>query len=239
MKPENVKLGPGGTPVLLDFGLAGWDKLEVFGAWASIGSPFYQPPEQAFVGGAFGEIGPASDIYGLGAVLYFLLTGRRPLHATTREELRKMIVSVAPVAPSELDARIPAEVSELCLRCLRKRPEERFADAAELVATIDGIVGRIVARKRRACPPSPPLFERVALVLRRNAALLEKAVARVAHGARLTLLASPRARRGRCPGQERSQGCSIRRKNHARNRPSRRAPLLSLSEGHRRDLPRL
>ncbi|MEZ6185108.1 MAG: serine/threonine-protein kinase [Planctomycetota bacterium] len=140
IKPENIMVRPTGEAVLMDFGLAGWEKIEILAGRGSIGTPMYQPPEQADVGGPFGKISEASDVYGLGATLYFLITARHPFLGRSVKEVREKIKKVPPDSPRKLNPKLHAAVDALCLRCLRKRQGERFATPKELADHADKVL---------------------------------------------------------------------------------------------------
>ncbi len=144
LKPANVMLESTGRPVLMDFGLAVFEKFEATGRRkrGSVGTPQYQPPEQADVGGEFGPIGPASDVYGLGATLYHLLTGAAPFEGTDRNEIRQQVLTVEPRPPREVNADVPVEVEKLVLRCLQKRAEDRYPNTVELIKDLDRLLGK-------------------------------------------------------------------------------------------------
>jgi serine/threonine protein kinase/WD40 repeat protein len=132
LKPANVLLAGDGTPKLTDFGLA--KQLDAAtGLTASgvvLGTPSYMAPEQA--GGRAQEVGPAADVYALGAVLYACLTGRPPFQAATPLDTVLQVLSDPPVPPSQLRRRVPAALEAICLKCLEKEPRRRYASAAAL-----------------------------------------------------------------------------------------------------------
>jgi serine/threonine protein kinase len=120
-------------PVVLDFGIARRmdEPAGLTRAGVVIGTPSFMPPEQA--GEAGGVIGPASDVYALGAILYRILTGRLPYEAETA--LGTLLLVAGPnMAPSirELRPDVPLALSNICMKCLSKRPEDRYASAGQL-----------------------------------------------------------------------------------------------------------
>lgn len=149
IKPENIMVRDAdGSAVLMDFGLAGWDKIEILSGRGSIGTPMYQPPEQADVGGPFGKISEASDVYGLGATLYFLVTGRHPFTGRSVKEVREKIKRVAPAPPSAHRKDIPEVIEALVLRCMKKRQTERFNTPKALIEHIDKVLDMLGARQK-------------------------------------------------------------------------------------------
>ena len=108
LKPANILLDRNGNPRVTDFGLA--KKLEgdsgLTGSGQIMGTPSYMPPEQA--GGKRGEVGPAADVYALGATLYALVTGRPPFQAATAMDTVLQVISDEPVPPRRLNAVDPA-----------------------------------------------------------------------------------------------------------------------------------
>jgi WD40 repeat protein/tetratricopeptide (TPR) repeat protein len=132
LKPANVLLLADGTPKITDFGLA--KKLDgAAGQTASgavLGTPSYMAPEQA--GGKTREVGPAADVYALGAILYECLTGRPPFRAATPLDTVLQVLSEEPVPPSRLLPGLPRDLETVCLKCLHKDPARRYASAAAL-----------------------------------------------------------------------------------------------------------
>jgi serine/threonine protein kinase/tetratricopeptide (TPR) repeat protein len=120
------------TPKIADFGLAKRtdDDSSQTQSGAILGTPSYMAPEQA--GGKNREIGPAVDIYALGAILYELLVGRPPFKAGNPIDTVRQVIEQEPVPPRQLEPRVPYDLETICLKCLEKDPARRFATAAEL-----------------------------------------------------------------------------------------------------------
>src|SRR5262249_23259028 len=125
-------LAADGTPKITDFGLA--KRLDAEGrdvsqSGAVVGTAPYMAPEQA--AGKVRDTGPAADVYGLGALLYECLTGRPPF-AGAQPAVLAAVLTEERVPPSRLNAKVPRDLETICLKCLRKEPERRYADAAAL-----------------------------------------------------------------------------------------------------------
>jgi len=121
-----------GTPKIADFGLAklAQNDSELTRTGEIIGTPAYMPPEQA--AGRVAEVGPASDIYSLGAILYCMLTGRPPFQASSPLDTLLQVLEQEPVAPRLLNRGVPRDLETICLKCLHKEPHKRYHSAAEL-----------------------------------------------------------------------------------------------------------
>lgn len=133
IKPGNVILGDDGNPRLVDFGLAsclGSDELSRIS-----GTPRFMPPEQAR--GELERVDHRSDIFGTGALLYALLTGRAPFEASSSSDSLQLAQEGDVVSPRELRPEISQQVDELCMECLAKSPANRYESARQLVARIE------------------------------------------------------------------------------------------------------
>jgi serine/threonine-protein kinase len=132
LKPANILLAADGTPKVTDFGLARRLDGETGStqSGALLGTPSYMAPEQA--GGNARAIGPAADVYALGAILYELLKGRPPFRAETAAETVLQVIYHEPASPSRLNAKVPRDLETICLKCLHKDPQKRYATAAAL-----------------------------------------------------------------------------------------------------------
>jgi WD40 repeat protein/predicted Ser/Thr protein kinase len=132
LKPANVLLTSEGVPKVSDFGLA--KRLDAAGgptlSGAVLGTPGYMAPEQA--AGQGKAIGPATDIYALGAILYEMLTGRPPFQAEKPWDVILQVEAAEPVTPRRLQPKVPRDLETICLKCLRKEPAKRYASALAL-----------------------------------------------------------------------------------------------------------
>jgi len=137
LKPSNILLDKQRRPYVTDFGLAMMmERLGDPNQPAIVaGTPNYMAPEQA--AGAVALIGPRTDVYCLGSVLYHLLTGRPPFKSDTAMEALVRVMENEPPRPSRFNPSIPAELETICLRCLEKRPQDRYASAGALADDLD------------------------------------------------------------------------------------------------------
>jgi len=166
LKPSNVLIDASDQPRITDFGLAkrlsGDSELTLTGQ--VLGSPNYLSPEQA--SGRQTEVGPASDVYALGAMLYHLVSGRPPFQADALTTLLRQVIETEPVAPRLLNASIPRDLETICLKCLEKDRLRRYATAQELADELgrflcgEPILARPVSRPEKVwrwCRRKPAL----------------------------------------------------------------------------------
>lgn len=171
LKPSNILLDNNGEPKVADFGLAKCldeeDPITV--ASGGLGTPGYMPPEQ--ISSKNGTIGSWSDVYGLGATLYHLFTGRAPFVGETTPEIIEQVLADPPVRPRKLCAEIPMGVEAVVLKCLEKDPNDRYQTVAEFVADLE--------KGKQGTQDAPPLtrLRRAKLWVRRNRRGLVVAVA--------------------------------------------------------------
>ncbi len=156
LKPANILIDSHGNPRVTDFGLAKRLQADsgLTGSGQIMGTPSYMPPEQA--GGPRGEVGPAADVYALGATLYALVTGRPPFQAATAMDTVLQVIGDEPVPPRRLNISVPIDLETICLKCLQKDPGKRYASASDLAADLrrfladEPILARPVTRLERA-----------------------------------------------------------------------------------------
>jgi WD40 repeat protein len=165
VKPSNVLVDVFGQVRLTDFGLA--KKLDGSGDMTMtgemLGSPNYLSPEQA--AGRSAEVGPASDVYGVGALLYELLTGRPPFMAPSIQDTLLYIRDTDPVPPTVLNPAVPPDLNTIALKCLEKSPAKRYATALALAEDL----ARFLRHEPITARPTPA-WERTVKWVRRDRA---------------------------------------------------------------------
>lgn len=136
LKPGNIIFDTDGEPVVADFGLAKAVDAQSMssGSGAIVGTASYMPPEQAR-----GDRGPTTsvDVYSLGAIVYELLTGIPPFRAETTYETLRQVIEQAPQSPRKLNPNAPPDLEAICLKCLEKKPEDRYASAEALAIDLE------------------------------------------------------------------------------------------------------
>src|SRR5262245_42959566 len=137
IKPGNILLDAKGEPHLTDFGLARLVESEssVTQTLDVLGTPSYMAPEQAV--GNSAAVGSTTDVYGLGAVLYQLLTGQPPFAGGATYETIKLLLDTEPRPPRLLNPKIDRDLSTICLKCLEKDPKRRYSSALALAEDLE------------------------------------------------------------------------------------------------------
>jgi eukaryotic-like serine/threonine-protein kinase len=137
LKPANILLALDGTPKIGDFGLA--RRLDggagITRSGIALGTPSYMAPEQAGEGNAV--VGPAADVYALGSILYELLTGRPPFHADRTDVTLYHVLTRDPEPPAKRNPKVPRDLETICLKCLEKKPSQRYLTAAALAEDLE------------------------------------------------------------------------------------------------------
>ena len=131
VKPSNIMIGPDGRYLLADFGLARTDLAETMTRTGdALGTPLYMSPEQML--GKRDAVEARTDVYGLGATLYQLLTGAPPFKTDNLHALMRMVLSQRPQNPRAVAPELPPGCSSIAMKCLEKEPGDRYARAADL-----------------------------------------------------------------------------------------------------------
>lgn len=137
IKPSNILLDKEGTPYVTDFGLAKLFADDGIKTATGViaGTPRYMSPEQALAQND--RVGPTSDIYSLGTIFYELLTGTPAFDDQTPVEILMQVISREPPLPRSLNRRIPHSLQQICLKCMSKEPEDRYASAEAMADDLD------------------------------------------------------------------------------------------------------
>lgn len=150
IKPGNILLDANGEPHLTDFGLARLVEAEstITGTLEVLGTPSYMAPEQAV--GETRNLTSATDVYGLGAVLYQLLTGQPPFAGGTTYETIRLLRDTEPRSPRLLNPKVDRDLSAICLKCLEKDPQHRYSSALALAEDLEHWLKHEPIRAKRA-----------------------------------------------------------------------------------------
>jgi eukaryotic-like serine/threonine-protein kinase len=186
LKPSNILLTVDGAPKIADFGLAkilegGTTRTD---SAALFGTPSYMAPEQAT--GNSGYVGPATDVYALGAILYELLTGRPPFAAGTPLETLRQVVSSDVAPPRRLVPSIPRDLETISLKCLEKDPRHRYPDGLSLAEDLLRFLEDKPIRARR-----PTWLETVTKWGRRHRSIVATAFTSIALSLVLAVIGLP------------------------------------------------
>jgi hypothetical protein len=151
LKPDNVLLAADGTPRITDFGLAKrlHGDVGLTHTGEILGTPSYMAPEQA--DGLIKDLGPCTDVYALGAILYELLTGRPPFVGVTVLDVLDQVKKKEPLPFGRVRIAVPRDLETICLKCLHKEPRRRYASAEELA---DDLRRFLASEPIRARPPN-------------------------------------------------------------------------------------
>ncbi len=151
IKPDNIMLDTArGRPLLVDFGIA--RRLDSAGGGLTqtglvIGTPHYMSPEQAL---GDPTLGPPSDLYSLGAVLFQMVTGTLPFDGDSSQQIVGKHIADPPPEASDVNRKVPRQISDVILRCMEKQPGDRFQSAAEVIAALEADEPPVPARASRA-----------------------------------------------------------------------------------------
>jgi serine/threonine protein kinase len=159
LKPSNVLLASDGRPVVAGFNHAVDLSDGGIGTGGEVGAPAYMPPEQWR--GDLRQMGPRSDVYALGGVLYKLLTGRTPFGGSSVELMGQVLSAERPVPPSELVLGLDAELSAITLRALEKDPADRWPSMAEFGAALTAVAARLTRPPAASADPLAELTRRL------------------------------------------------------------------------------
>ncbi len=169
LKPQNVIVTTVDTKLclkIIDFGLAKLsdEDWSITCSGDVLGTPAYMAPEQT--SGSVLKANPAIDVYGLGAILYELLTGRPPFEAPTSAMLLSRVALQSPKRPSRIKPDVPASLELICLKCLEKRPEDRYATAVQLAQDLQAFLDNKAVKAK-----APGLLKTITRLIQANRAI--------------------------------------------------------------------
>ncbi|MBC7815329.1 MAG: protein kinase [Planctomycetaceae bacterium] len=189
MKPANIMLNTKGQAVLMDFGLArqvNGEENDVTKDGTFLGTPAYMSPEQ--IRGASREIGPATDIYSLGVVMYRLLTGRRPFEGTFTAIVAAIPTKI-PSAPREHCGTISTAIEAICLKAMAKAPADRFASAAEIALALDeALPASFLSTREMRCEVDEETIESMSMPVLRTELPMESAAGKLGRKSSLPII---------------------------------------------------
>jgi eukaryotic-like serine/threonine-protein kinase len=162
LKPSNILVDTAGRPRVTDFGLVKPinSQNDLTGDGGIVGTPSYMAPEQSL---SNSNASPASDVYSLGAILYALLTGAPPFSSENDVDTLIQVRTKDPIPPRSINSQVPQDLELVCLKCLAKEPERRYATADLLAADLKRFLSRIPVTVRRMRP-----WERLWVLSRRH-----------------------------------------------------------------------
>ena len=157
LKPHNIMVRGNDEPMLMDFGLArplGTDVARLTSTGQAVGTPAYMPPE--LINGDAAALGPATDVYSLGVILYEVLTGRCPFEAGNLMALFYRVLHEAPPSLRSLRPDLDPELEAICLHTLAKQPGDRPASMTDLAAALGAYLGSKAEAIPETIAPAPP-----------------------------------------------------------------------------------
>ena len=166
LKPSNILIDQRGKPYIADFGLAKstFGNSDLTQTGQILGTPGYMAPEQA--SGEHNEVGPSADIYGLGGLLYYCLTGQAPFVAANVLDALVKVLESDPIPPRTLNVQIPRSLEQVCMRCLEKKAEDRYETALEVAEDLERFASGLPTHAK-----APTVIERLRRFGRRSPVL--------------------------------------------------------------------
>ena len=166
LKPSNILIDQRGKPYIADFGLAKstFGNSDLTQTGQILGTPGYMAPEQA--SGEHNEVGPSADIYGLGGLLYYCLTGQAPFVAANVLDALVKVLESDPIPPRTLNVQISRSLEQVCMRCLEKKAEDRYETALEVAEDLERFASGLPTHAK-----APTVIERLRRFGRRSPVL--------------------------------------------------------------------